>query len=112
MMANVKPGDVVTVDFAGATGVKRRPVVVVSSDRYHAERPDIIVGVLTTNVGSATGSTDYVLEDWQAAGLHSPSAFRAYFGMSVPRAVRPIGRLSDRDWQAVLDRVRIAFGAT
>ena len=34
-----KPGDVVTVDFAGATGLKRRPVVVVSSDQYHRERP-------------------------------------------------------------------------
>jgi mRNA-degrading endonuclease toxin of MazEF toxin-antitoxin module len=26
------PGDVVTVQFAGAVGVKRRPMVVVSSD--------------------------------------------------------------------------------
>ena len=42
-----KPGDVVTVDFPGAQGIKRRPVVIVSSDVYHATRPDVILAVLT-----------------------------------------------------------------
>jgi mRNA interferase MazF len=31
----LKPGDVVTVEFPGAQGIKRRPAVVVSSDVYH-----------------------------------------------------------------------------
>jgi mRNA interferase MazF len=108
-MADLKPGDVVTVDFPGATGVKRRPAVVVSSDTYHVERPDVILGVLTTNLSTATSSTDYLLQDWRAAGLHRASAFRAYFGMAAPNAARRIGRLSDRDWQAVRDRIRRAF---
>lgn len=96
-----KPGDVVTVDFAGATGVKRRPAIVVSSDIYHAQHPDLILGVLTTNLDVASASTDYILEDWAAARLHAASAFRAYFGMALPAAVRAIGHLSDRDWQGV-----------
>lgn len=29
----VKPGDVVTVDFPGATGIKRRPAVVMSTGK-------------------------------------------------------------------------------
>jgi mRNA interferase MazF len=109
-MASFLPGDVVTFDFPGATGVKRRPTVIVSSDAYHAERPDLILGVLTTHLVVAAGSTDYVLQDWNAAGLHGPSAFRCYFGMALPNAVRRIGRLSDRDWQAVRNRIRIAIG--
>jgi mRNA interferase MazF len=96
-----KPGDVVTADFVGATGVKRRPVVVVSSDLYHTHRPDLILGVLTTQITSATTPTDYLLQDWASAGLHSPSAFRTYFGMAQPAAVQVIGHLSDRDWQGV-----------
>jgi mRNA interferase MazF len=95
------PGDVVLVDFPGAAGIKRRPVVVVSSDLYHAHRPDLIVGVLTTNLTAATGPTDYILQDWTTAGLHAPSAFRAYFGMALPSAVQVVGHLSDRDWQGV-----------
>lgn len=109
-MPSVTPGDVVTVDFTGARGVKRRPVVVVSSDVYHAERPDVILGVLTSNITAIKGVTGCLLQDWKAAGLHSPSGFRAYFGMAVPDAIKKIGRLSHRDWQAVRECVRAAFG--
>jgi len=95
------PGDVVTVNFVGAMGVKRRPVVVVSSDVYHANRPDVVLAALTTQIASATTPTDYVLQDWAAAGLHAPSAFRSYFGMATATEVQVIGKLSERDWQAV-----------
>lgn len=101
--------DVVTVDFVGATGVKRRPAVVLSSDLYHRERPDLILGMLTTNIAAATASTDYLLLDWSAAGLRSPSAFRAYLGMAEPASVRVIGRLSSRDWQRVRECVQRAL---
>ena len=95
------PGDVVTVDFIGATGVKRRPAVVISSALYHAHRPDLILAVLTTQTTTATTPTDYLLQDWTTAGLHRPSAFRAYFGMAMPADVRVIGHLSARDWNEV-----------
>ena len=105
-----KGGDVVTVEFRGATGTKRRPAVVISSDVYHSERPDVILGVVTSNVAAATSSTDYVLQDWAAAGLRNPSAFRSYFGMALAGDVRSIGRLSDRDFAAVRDCVFRALG--
>ncbi len=55
------PGDVVTVDFPGITGVKRRPAVVLFSATYHANRPDVIVELITTQT-TALGVTDYVLQ--------------------------------------------------
>lgn len=73
----LQPGDVVVVDFVGATGVKRRPAVVVSTDLYHSHHPDVMLSTLTTQVSAATTPTDYVLQDWSTAGLHAPSAFRA-----------------------------------
>ena len=39
-------GDVVTVDFPGITGMKRRPALILSSATYHTARPDIIVGLI------------------------------------------------------------------
>ena len=93
-----EPGDVVTVDFVGATGVKRQTAAAVSSRLYHAHRPDLILAILTTQVTTATTPTDYVLQDWAAAGLRRPSAFRTYLGMVTPAAVHVIGRLSARDW--------------
>src|SRR5687768_5365116 len=102
-------GDVVTVDFVGARGIKRRPAVVLSSTAYHAQRPDVILGVLTTNIASATASTDYALQDWASAGLRAPTAFRAYFGMAEQASIRHIGKLSDRDREQVQERVRLSF---
>lgn len=63
-----KPGDVVTVDFPGAQGIKRHPVVIVSSDAYHSTRPDVILAVLTTNIAASIAPTDYVLQEWRASG--------------------------------------------
>lgn len=64
------PSDVVTVDFPGVRGIKRRPAVIVSSPTYHDNRPDVIVGLITTQT-AGLGITDYVLQDWEATGLRS-----------------------------------------
>lgn len=103
------PGDVVTVDFVGATGTKRRPAVVISSALYHQHRPDLVLGVLTSQVSRATTPLDYILEDWSSAGLRQPSAFRAYFGMATLASVRGIGHLSARDWEGIQACLARAF---
>ncbi len=109
-MAN--PGDVVTVDFPGATGVKRRPAVVVSTTAYHAARPDVILGLLTSQAAKAAGPTDYLLQDWAAAGLRSPSAFRAFLATLPAASIVVIGKLAAQDWQAVRARLRVALAVT
>lgn len=104
------PGDVILVDFPGVQGVKTRPGVVVSSDLYHATRPDVTVGLCTTQLQSATGPTDYELQDWAAAGLHGPTAFRCFFNSQPVWRVRGfIGRLTDRDWAEVQARLRLGL---
>ncbi len=60
-MTMLKPGDIVTVDFPGVTGVKRRPAVVVSTADYQRHRPDVILGIITSQVADATTPLDYVL---------------------------------------------------
>jgi len=94
-------GDVVTVDFPGVTGVKRRPAVVLSSAVYHQNRPDVIVGLVTSQMSNLC-DTDYRLQDWSLAGLRVASAFRS-FVVTLPPAANlvKIGRLSERDWQAI-----------
>jgi len=105
------PGDVVVIDFPGVAGVKRRPTVVVSSPVYHAARPDVVVGLITSQT-AAIGPTDYVLQDWAQAGLRVPSVFRSFFA-TLPSTTHPVlvGQLSDRDWQGVCGCVRIALAS-
>ena len=103
------PGDVVVIDFPGVTGIKRRPTVIVSSPVYHASRPDIVVGLITSQT-VALGPTDYMLQDWAQAGLRVPSVFRSFFA-TLPPSTHPVlvGHLSDRDWQGVCACVRMAL---
>ncbi|MEG3438386.1 type II toxin-antitoxin system PemK/MazF family toxin [Pannus brasiliensis CCIBt3594] len=103
------PGEVVTVDFPGVTGIKRRPAVILSSKTYHANRPDVIVGLITTRT-TELSVTDYVLQDWQLAGLRVASVFRSFIVTLPPSAnLVSIGQLSERDWQGVLACVKIAI---
>lgn len=106
----IKPGAVVTVNFPGATGIKRRPAVVISSAAYHAARPDVILAVVTSQTSSATAPSDYLLQDWAASGLRQPSAFRSFLvTLPATTVISIIGQLSDRDWQEAQARLRVAL---
>ncbi|MBD2387908.1 type II toxin-antitoxin system PemK/MazF family toxin [Cylindrospermum sp. FACHB-282] len=103
------PGDVVTVDFPGVAGIKRRPAVVLSSAIYHANRPDVIIGLITTQT-TALGLTDYILQDWSAAGLRIASVFRSFIVTLPPSANAVlIGHLSERDWLGACACVKISL---
>lgn len=108
-MMPFQPGDVVTAIYPGARVTKPRPALVVTTDLYHATRPDVVLGLLTSQVSWATTPTDYVLQDWQAARLLLPTAFRCYFNTFLASHPRRIGRLTDRDWAEVQARLRLAL---
>jgi mRNA-degrading endonuclease toxin of MazEF toxin-antitoxin module len=105
----LRPGDVVVGMLPGAAETKVRPAVVIASDTYLVERPDVLVGILTTRLPRPSTSTDYVLLDWQSAGLRAVSCFRAYV-LTIHRSdLTLIGHLSEKDWSQVKARVRAAF---
>jgi mRNA interferase MazF len=107
MVLNTK--DVVIVDFPGVTGIKRRPAVILSSATYHATRQDIIVGLITSQT-KELGATDYILQDWAAAGLRVESIFRSFI-ITLPRSANiiQVGHLSERDWQAIRACIKVSF---
>lgn len=104
-----EPGDVVIATFPGSVITKRRPAVVLSTREYHQQHPDVILGILTSQISKATTSTDYILEDYQIAGLHQPTAFRAYILTFEQRSISPIGHLSAPDWENVQNCLSNAF---
>jgi mRNA interferase MazF len=69
-----------------------------------------VLGLVTDQTVKANAPTDYLLQDWAAAGLRVASAFRAFL-VTVPRSavLGKTGRLSDRDWQEVRRCVRTAL---
>jgi mRNA interferase MazF len=95
--------------LSGAVETKVRPAVVVASEIYLRERPDVLVGILTTKIPPRLSSTDYVLHDWRAAGLRAESCFRVFVLTLHRMDLSVIGHLSERDWSGVRARVRQAF---
>ena len=95
--------------LVGALETKVRPAVVIASTTYLAERPDVLVGILTTKSPRTLASTDHVLLDWRSAGLRAESCFRAYVLTTHRSELTVIGHLSTRDWESVQARVRTAF---
>ena len=78
-------GSVVIVNFPGATGIKRRPAIVLSTATYHIERPDVILTAVTSQVAKANAKTDHILQDWKSAGLTKPSAVRIFWHQTGDR---------------------------
>jgi len=71
--------------------MKIRPAVVLSTELYHRYRPDVIVGLITTQRPKELVPTDCELRDWRQAGLHQPSFFQV-----IPRHAVAAG--SPPDW--------------
>lgn len=88
--------------FPGAQVTKTRPAVVLSTETYHQHRPDVVVGVITTQPPRPMAPTDCALIDWKQAGLHTASFFRLFPITFPQREVRLIGTLTEADWSSVL----------
>jgi mRNA interferase MazF len=106
-------GDVVLVDFPfiDRFGSKFRPALIVSGTTYHNERPqDVIVAVISSQVQKYTGQTDYLLKDWQTAGLAQPSVVRStLLTILSARITRKIGDLSNTDLHEVEFRFKLTL---
>lgn len=105
-------GDVVLVDFvySDESGLKRRPVLLLSSDAYHSGRQESIGAAITSNtVRLLVGDT--LMSDWQAAGLIFPSVVTG-----ILRTIKQgmiggkLGRVSHGDLAAVEVQVRRILG--
>ncbi len=109
----MKSGEVIWIEFPGVVQTKRRPAVILSSATYHANRPDIIVGLVTSQTTKANSPTDHLIQDWQAAGLRVPSSFRSFI-VTLPASaiVSTMGMLTPKDWTEVVARIKLAIELT
>jgi mRNA interferase MazF len=107
-MTGVKHGDVVLVNFffTDESGVKHRPAVIVSTDRYHRGRQEAVVAAITSNVTRLLAG-DYKLRAWREAGLLYPSVVTGII-RTVKHAMisRRLGTVAAADLQAVKGKLR------
>jgi len=106
-------GDVVLVGFpfTDQATTKRRPAVVVSSDAYHHERPDVIVMALTSQVRPASGIGEAVIQHWKEAGLLKPTVLKPLLA-TVERGlvIRTLGKLQVSDRESLRESLAVILG--
>jgi mRNA interferase MazF len=104
-------GDLVLVPFpfTDQSTTKRRPAVVVSSDRYHRERADLIILAVTSQARPAAGEA--VIAKWKEAGLLRPSVLKPVLA-TIERGLvlRKLGRLEEEDRGALRELLRTLLG--
>lgn len=111
-MTTYKRGDVVLVDFgfSDSTGSKKRPAYVLSGRAFQRHRRQAILGVITSRL-DARFPGDWVIKDWESAGLHHPSRATAVLRtVSISLIEKLIGRLSDADLDGLLGELKPVLG--
>lgn len=105
-------GEVVLVPFpfSDLSTTKVRPAIVISSAMYHQAEPDLLLAAVTSNLSAATGSLDYPIQNWKAAGLRFPSALKpVLFTLDPRRVIHTVGALHPADLAEVDKRLRLAL---
>jgi mRNA interferase MazF len=93
-------GDVVLVPFpfTDQSGTKKRPAVVVSSAGYHAQRRDVIILAITSQIRQPLGFGEAIVMDWHGAGLIKPSVLKPVMTtIEQSLIVRTMGSLTAAD---------------
>ncbi|MEQ1661861.1 MAG: type II toxin-antitoxin system PemK/MazF family toxin [Thiobacillus sp.] len=106
-------GEVVLVPFpfTDQSGAKKRPAVVVSSSGYNANRRDLVIMAITSQVRTPPGFGEAMVAEWQAAGLIKPSVLKPVFTtIEQGLVVRTMGALSNNDLRTLRETVAQAIG--
>lgn len=100
-------GDVIAVpyEYSDLRGGKVRPAVIVSSDAYNLERPDVVAAGISSQIAKA-GPYDHILADWDSAGLRYPSLVRGRL-LTIEQSLirRIVGHLSATDYAALEEKL-------
>lgn len=108
-MTAYRRGDVVLVPFpfSNQSVTKKRPAVIISSDKYNNSSSDVLIMAITSQLEQNTGIDEYLVDDWQSAGLLKPSAIKPAIS-TIERSLilKRLGSLSSDDLSATENVLR------
>lgn len=107
-------GSVVLVPFpfTDQSTTKRRPAVVVSSDAYHRERPDLIILAVTSQARPQPALGEAAVTNWKEAGLLRPAVLKPVVAtIEQDLVLRKLGRLAEEDRTALRNLLDEILGA-
>jgi mRNA interferase MazF len=71
-------GDILLVPFpfTNQSSIKKRPTVVISSNNYNSQKPDLIIMAITSQLNSSLNFGEMIISDFLSAGLLKPSVVK------------------------------------
>lgn len=112
-MTSYQRGDVVLapMGFTSGAGGKWHPAIVLSSDRYNQETPDVLLASVTSNLQALPHPGDWQINDWQQAGLLKPSLAQTKIATVEASIIgRKLGSLSSADMDGLEQGIKQAIG--
>ncbi len=103
-MTRYDRGDVILVPFpfSDQTTTKKRPAIIVSSNTYNSTSEDVVIMAITGQIKGRIGVGEFMIEDWQGAGLLRPSAVKSAISTIEQKlVVKMLGKLSSKDLSAL-----------
>lgn len=107
-------GDVVLVGFpfTNLQTTKKRPAVIISSQSYQQNRPDVILMAITSQIRQPLATGEAILQDWQAAGLIKPSVLKPLIAtIEQTRIIKTMGQLSAADRESLGKVIQTILGS-
>lgn len=112
-MTSYSFGDIILVPFpfTDQTSVKKRPAVIINSDAYKQEHPDLIVMAITSQRYIASTVGDVIVTYWNEAGLLKPSVTKPIMAtVEKGLVLRKLGQLQEADRKALHNNLQIILG--
>ena len=112
-MTDYSFGNIVLVPFpfTDQSTTKKRPAVIVSSNPYNRQRPDIIIMAVTSKIRSASYFGDVSVENWKQAGLLKPSVIKPIFTtIEKGLVIRKLGPMGEKDLSSLQEALKTILG--
>lgn len=96
--------------FTDLKSTKKRPALIISPRKYN-RGPDVLVMFVTSNLKSKSKIGDYVISEWDKAGLPKPSKTRMKFAtIEKTLVIKKIAALRKVDVIQLKQELKIFFG--
>lgn len=107
-MTKYKQGDIILVNFGFSEGIglKKRPALIISNDKYHKSRQEVIIMPITHNVQRILFG-DTKINDWEKAGLLYPSLITGIVRTIKDNLIiHKLGNISQQDFLTVQENFK------
>jgi len=99
---NFNFGDIFLVPFpfTDQTSIKKRPTVIISSNTYNQQKPDLIIMAITSQISSGLDFGELQITDILSTGLIKYSVIKPVIStIQKTLLIRKLGQLQDSDCQ-------------